>query len=146
MIDPSLEFNLVTAFMAARNERQQSVTVEHLLRTLLNNATVVEILRACGANVEVLRERLSVFISENAVIVPGNKEVASAPTLGFERTIQRAFMYAQKTDGKQEVVTGARVLIAIFGEKDSHATYLLHQQGLTRLDVHNYMSYGIKKG
>ena len=42
-------------------------------------------------------------------------------------------------------MTGANVLVAIFGEKDSHAVYFLHQQGVTRLDVVNYISHGITK-
>ena len=57
--------------------------------------------------------------------------------------IQRAILHVQSS-GKKEV-TGANVLVAIFGEKESHAVYFLNQRGVTRLDVVNYISHGITK-
>ena len=75
----------------------------------------------------------------------GTEEVDTQPTLGFQRVIQRAIMHVQSTGSGKKEVTGANVLVAIFGEKDSHAVYYLHQQGVTRLDVVNFIAHGIKK-
>src|SRR5690606_24475458 len=85
------------------------------------------------------------FIKENTPVVPGTEEIDTQPTLGFQRVIQRAIMHVQSTSNGKKEVTGANVLVAIFGEKDSHAVYYLHQQGITRLDVVNYISHGITK-
>ncbi|WP_291750790.1 ATP-dependent Clp protease ATP-binding subunit ClpA, partial [Limnobacter sp. UBA3510] len=85
------------------------------------------------------------FIKDNTPVVSGQDEVDTQPTLGFQRVIQRAIMHVQSTSNGKKEVTGANVLVAIFGEKDSHAVYYLHQQGITRLDVVNYISHGITK-
>ena len=77
--------------------------------------------------------------------MPGTEEIDTQPTLGFQRVIQRAIMHVQSTSNGKKEVTGANVLVAIFGEKDSHAVYYLHQQGVTRLDVVNFISHGIAK-
>ena len=103
-------------------------------------------LRACSANIDDLRSALSNFIKDNTPQVAGSDEVDTQPTLGFQRVIQRAIMHVQSTGNGKKEVTGANVLVAIFGEKDSHAVYYLHQQGVTRLDVVNFIAHGIKKG
>ena len=102
-------------------------------------------LKACAANIDDLRKSLSTFIKENTPTVGGTEEVDTQPTLGFQRVIQRAIMHVQSTGSGKKEVTGANVLVAIFGEKDSHAVYYLHQQGVTRLDVVNFIAHGIKK-
>jgi len=142
MIAQELEVSLHMAFMDARQKRHEFITVEHLLLALLDNPSASEVLRACAANVEELRKLLTDFINEHTPIVTGD-EVDTQPTLGFQRVIQRAILHVQSS-GKKEV-TGANVLVAIFGEKDSHAVYFLHQKGVTRLDVVNYISHGISK-
>src|SRR5205823_14294750 len=119
--------------------------VEHLLMALLDNPSAAEVLRACSANIDDLRKSLLGFIKENTPTVGGADEVDTQPTLGFQRVIQRAIMHVQSTGSGKKEVTGANVLVAIFGEKDSHAVYYLHQQGVTRLDVVNYISHGITK-
>jgi len=142
MIAQELEVSLHMAFMDARQKRHEFITVEHLLLALLDNPSAADVLRACAANVEELRKLLTDFINEHTPIVTGD-EVDTQPTLGFQRVIQRAILHVQSS-GKKEV-TGANVLVAIFGEKDSHAVYFLHQKGVTRLDVVNYISHGISK-
>jgi ATP-dependent Clp protease ATP-binding subunit ClpA len=112
---------------------------------LLDNPSAAEVLRACAANIDDLRKNLGNFIRENTPVVPGNEEIDTQPTLGFQRVIQRAIMHVQSTSNGKKEVTGANVLVAIFGEKDSHAVYYLHQQGITRLDVVNFISHGITK-
>jgi ATP-dependent Clp protease ATP-binding subunit ClpA len=143
MIAQELEVTLHMAFMDARQKRHEFISVEHLLMAMLDNPSAAEVLRACGANIEDMREQLGKFIEEHTPKVAGEGEVDTQPTLGFQRVIQRAILHVQSS-GKKEV-TGANVLVAVFGEKDSHAVYFLSQQGVTRLDIVNYISHGITK-
>jgi len=143
MIAQELEVSLHMAFMDARQKRHELITVEHLLLAMIDNPTAAEVLRACGAKLEVLRTELSQYIEEHTPTVMGQDEVDTQPTLGFQRVIQRAMLHVQSS-GKKEV-TGANILVAIYGEKDSHAVFFLHQQGVTRLDVVNYISHGVSK-
>nr|WP_295075708.1 ATP-dependent Clp protease ATP-binding subunit ClpA [uncultured Roseateles sp.] len=145
MIAQELEVSLHMAFVEARQQRHEFITVEHLLMALLDNPSAAEVLRACSANLDDLRKSLAQFIKENTPTVGGVDEVDTQPTLGFQRVIQRAIMHVQSTGSGKKEVTGANVLVAIFGEKDSHAVYYLHQQGVTRLDVVNFIAHGIKK-
>jgi ATP-dependent Clp protease ATP-binding subunit ClpA len=143
MIAQELEVSLHMAFMDARQKRHELITVEHLLLAMIDNPTAAEVLRACGAKLETLRTELNQYIEEHTPTVIGQDEVDTQPTLGFQRVIQRAMLHVQSS-GKKEV-TGANVLVAIFGEKDSHAVFFLHQQGITRLDVVNFISHGVSK-
>jgi ATP-dependent Clp protease ATP-binding subunit ClpA len=143
MIAQELEVSLHMAFMDARQKRHELITVEHLLLAMLDNPSASEVLNSCGANLEKLREDIVGHIEEHTPKVSGKDDVDTQPTLGFQRVIQRAMLHVQSS-GKKEV-TGANVLVAIFGEKDSHAVYFLHQQGITRLDVVNFIAHGIAK-
>lgn len=143
MIAQELEVSLHMAFVEARQKRHEFITVEHLLLALLDNPSAAEVLRACAANVDELRRELTNFINEHTPKVEGAEEIDTQPTLGFQRVIQRAILHVQSS-GKKEV-TGANVLVAIFGEKDSHAVYFLQRQNITRLDVVNFISHGISK-
>src|SRR5882757_5453751 len=143
MIAQELEVSLHMAFVEARQKRHEFITVEHLLLALLDNPTAAEVLRACAATIDELRKALGDSIAAHTPTVAGTEEIDTQPTLGFQRVIQRAILHVQSS-GKKEV-TGANVLVAIFGEKDSHAVYFLHQQGVTRLEVVNYISHGITK-
>ena len=145
MISEELEVSLHMAFVDARAARHEFITVEHLLLSLLDNAAAVEVLRACAADIEALRRDLRKFISENTPVFPGDDEVDTQPTLGFQRVIQRAIMHVSSGNSSKNSVTGANVLVAMYGEKDSHAVYCLLQQGVTRLDVVNFLSHGITK-
>ena len=145
MIAQELEVSLHMAFVEARQQRHEFITVEHLLLALLDNPSAADVLRACSANVDDLRASLTNFIKDNTPPVAGTDDVDTQPTLGFQRVIQRAIMHVQSTGNGKKEVTGANVLVAIFGEKDSHAVYYLHQQGVTRLDVVNFIAHGIKK-
>jgi len=143
MIAQELEVSLHMAFVEARQKRHEFITVEHLLLALLDNPSAAEVLRACAANVDELRRELTTFINEHTPRVEGVDEIDTQPTLGFQRVIQRAILHVQSS-GKKEV-TGANVLVAIFGEKDSHAVYFLQRQNISRLDVVNFISHGIAK-
>ncbi len=143
MIAQELEVSLHMAFMDARQKRHELITVEHLLLAMIDNPTAADVLRSCGANLDNLRSELVSYIEEHTPTVDGSDEVDTQPTLGFQRVIQRAILHVQSS-GKKEV-TGANVLVAIYGEKDSHAVFFLHQQGVTRLDVVNFISHGVAK-
>jgi len=145
MIAQELEVSLHMAFVEARQSRHEFITVEHLLLALLDNPSAAEVMRACSVNIDDLRKTLTNFITDNTPTVPGSNEVDTQPTLGFQRVIQRAIMHVQSASNGKKEVTGANVLVAIFGEKDSHAVYYLHQQGVTRLDVVNFISHGVRK-
>jgi ATP-dependent Clp protease ATP-binding subunit ClpA len=143
MISQELEVTLHMAFMDARQKRHELITVEHLLKAMMDNPSAQDVLKACSLNFDALKNDLHSHIEEHTPIVSGENEVDTQPTLGFQRVIQRAMLHVQSS-GKKEV-TGANILVAIFGEKDSHAVYFLHQQGITRLDVVNFIAHGIEK-
>ena len=142
MIAQELEVSLHMAFMEARQKKHEFITVEHLLLAMLDNPSAQEVLKACQTDVDQLRKLLSDFILDHTPVVTAD-DVDTQPTLGFQRVIQRAILHVQSS-GKKEV-TGANVLVAIFGEKDSHAVYFLHQKGVTRLDVVNFIAHGIAR-
>lgn len=143
MLSKELEFTLNNAFKEAREKRYEFMTVEHLLLALLDNPTAAQVLRSCGGDLESLRVELIEFIDENTPLLDDADNRETQPTLGFQRVLQRAVFHVQSS-GKKEV-TGANVLVAIFGEQDSHTVYLLNKQNVTRLDVVNYISHGISK-
>ena len=143
MLSKELEVTLNLAFKAAREQRHEFMTVEHLLLGLLDNPTAAKVLRACGADLNQLRRQLVDFIRDNAPVLPEDDDRDTQPTLGFQRVLQRAVFHVQSS-GKKEV-TGANVLVAIFGERESQAVYLLNQQNIARLDVVNCISHGISK-
>jgi ATP-dependent Clp protease ATP-binding subunit ClpA len=143
MIAQELEVSLHMAFVEARQKRHEFITVEHLLLAMLDNPSASEVLKACAVNIDELRTQLAAFLNEHTPRLPAQSDSDTQPTQGFQRVIQRAILHVQSS-GKKEV-TGANVLVAIFGEKDSHAVYFLSQRGVSRLDVVNYISHGISK-
>jgi ATP-dependent Clp protease ATP-binding subunit ClpA len=143
VLSRELEVTLNQAFKAAREQRHEFMTVEHLLLALLDNPSATKVLKACGANLAQLRNELNAFLRENSPVLPEDDDRETQPTLGFQRVLQRAVFHVQSS-GKKEV-TGANVLVAIFSERESHAVYLLGRQNVARLDVVNYISHGISK-
>lgn len=145
LIAEELEIMLHTAFVNARARRHEFITVEHLLYGLADAPTSREALIACGADVEELKSRLSVFIDENTPVVDTKDDVDTQPTLGFQRVIQRAIMQVQSVELKRRQVGTGDTLLGIYGERDSHACYYLQQQGVSRLDMVNFLTHGIRK-
>ncbi|MGH8798842.1 MAG: ATP-dependent Clp protease ATP-binding subunit ClpA [Casimicrobiaceae bacterium] len=143
MIAQELEVSLHMAFVEARQKQHEFITVEHLLLAMLDNPSAAEVLKACGVDIEELRGVLTDFINEHTPRLSPHSDADTQPTQGFQRVIQRAILHVQSS-GKKEV-TGANVLVAVFGEKESHAVYFLNQRGVTRLDVVNYIAHGITK-
>jgi ATP-dependent Clp protease ATP-binding subunit ClpA len=143
MFSKDLEVTIGQCYKQAREQRHEFMTVEHLLLALTENQSALGALRACGADLPRLTHELEKIIAETVPVLPHGDERDTQPTLGFQRVLQRAVYHVQSSGRKE--VTGANVLVAIFGEKDSHAVYFLHQQEITRLDVVNYISHGIAK-
>jgi ATP-dependent Clp protease ATP-binding subunit ClpA len=144
MLNRELELTLNTAFNDARHQRHEYVTVEHLLLSLLDNATAMNVLQGCGADIGQLRNDLLAFISATTPLIPMDEsDHETQPTLGFQRVLQRAIFHVQSSG--QTEVNGANVLIAIFNEQDSQAVFFLRQQNISRLDVVNYLAHGISR-
>ncbi|QIL20639.1 ATP-dependent Clp protease ATP-binding subunit ClpA [Thermomonas sp. HDW16] len=143
MFSKDLEHSIGQCYKRAREARHEFMTVEHLLLALLDNPSAEAVLKAVGADFPRLRGELedAIEVSVNKLAEDDGRD--TQPTLGFQRVLQRAVYHVQSS-GKKEV-TGANVLVAIFGEKDSHAVYFLNQQDVHRLDVVNYMSHGIAR-
>lgn len=144
MLSKELEITLNLAFKGARSKRHEFMTVEHLLLALIDNESAANVLRACGANLSILRQELVEFVDSTTPLIPeSDSERETQPTLGFQRVLQRAVFHVQSS-GKSEV-TGANVLVAIFSEQETQAVYYLKQQSIARIDVVNYITHGITK-
>ena len=143
MLSKELEFTLNLAFKEAREKNHEFMTVEHLLYALLGNPSAVEVLRACGGDLESLKQDVGTFLEETTPKLSDDDTRETQPTLGFQRVLQRAVFHVQSSDKTE--VTGANVLVAIFSEQESQAVYFLNKQNITRLDVVNYISHGISK-
>ncbi|WP_449445925.1 ATP-dependent Clp protease ATP-binding subunit ClpA [Thermomonas brevis] len=143
MFSKDLEHTIGQCYKRTRESRYEFMTVEHLLLALLDNPSAEAVLRAVGGDLPRLRLELENAIEVSVNRLPEEDGRDTQPTLGFQRVLQRAVYHVQSS-GKKEV-TGANVLVAIFGEKDSHAVYFLNQQDVHRLDVVNYLSHGIAR-
>lgn len=139
MIARELEVTLQNLFVDARSKRHEYITVEHLLLGLLDNPAVAEAFRACGANIDELRARLIAHTTRHTPVVAPEREVNTQPTMGFQRTIQRAILQTQSSDRKE--VASTDVLVAIFGESDSHAVYFLDDLGVDRVQVARHLGH-----
>lgn len=144
MLNKELEQTLNQAFKEARQQQHEFMTVEHLLLGLLENSAAKEALVACGANLNQLNQELSSFIEQTTPVIPEDDgERETQPTLGFQRVLQRAVFHVQSSGNSE--VSGANVLVAIFSEQESQAVYFLKKADISRLDVVNFISHGIRK-
>ncbi len=143
MLGKELETTLNRAFQVARKNRHEFVTVEHLLLVLLDDKDAGLVLKACGADIDKLRHNLTVFLDESSPRIAKNDDRDTQPSAGFQRVLQRAVFHVQSS-GRDEV-TGANALVAIFGERESQAMYLLDRQRISRLDAVNFIVHGIAK-
>jgi ATP-dependent Clp protease ATP-binding subunit ClpA len=138
-----LQTSFRNALEEARKMRHEYLTLEHLLLALTKDARTREVLKGCGANVKRLQERLETFLEETVERLPEGADAEPQQTIGVERVLHRAAMHALSAE--QKVIDGGDVLVAMFREEESHALYLLQQEGLTRLDLLNFISHGIAK-
>jgi ATP-dependent Clp protease ATP-binding subunit ClpA len=143
MFSKELELSISQAYQEAREKRHEFLTVEHMLLALLDNASALSILSACGTDVAALENDIRKVLEDTVPVLGDDDGRDTQPTIGFQRVLQRALYHVQSA-GKEEVL-GANVLVAVFSEKDSYASYLLNRYDVTRLDVVNYISHGISK-
>ena len=143
MLSNELETCINKAFHEARAGRHEFLTVEHLLHAILQTPKVREVLRSCGADVDRLSSDLHTHIEASTPRLKAGEDREVQPTLGFQRVLQRAVFHVQSS-GRKEVGV-ANVLVAIFSEKQSHAVFLLGKEGVSRLDVVNFISHGMPK-
>ena len=140
----SLEKSISKAFQVATEKNHQYVTLEHLLLSLTDEEDALNVMKACSVDTDLLKENLEYYIdNELDNIVNSEKNNDPQPTSGFQRVIQRSIVHVQSS-GKSEV-TGANILVSLFAERESHATYFLQEQEVTRYDVVNFISHGITK-
>ena len=144
MLSKELEKSLNEIAQSASSRRHEFITVEHLLLALLTNQAAIDVLKNVGADVGKLGTELEKYIEETTpVLPPSDEEHGPQTTLGFQRVVSRSLFHVQSSGRKE--VTGANVLVAIFSEQESQAVYLLKVQGISRIDVVNYISHGISK-
>jgi ATP-dependent Clp protease ATP-binding subunit ClpA len=143
VLSNELETCINKAFHEARAGRHEFLTVEHLLHAILQTPKVREVLRSCGADVDRLSSELHTHIEASTPRLKAGEDREVQPTLGFQRVLQRAVFHVQSS-GRKEVGV-ANVLVAIFSEKQSHAVFLLGKEGVSRLDVVNFISHGMPK-
>jgi len=143
MLSTEVEYSINKLFKDAREKNHEFVTVEHLLLSMTTNPSAGKALRACGVDIGILQTDLESYIEEITPLLTKEDKRETQPTLGFQRVIQRAVYHVQAT-GKGEV-SGENILVAIFGEPESHAVYYLGKQDMTRLDLVNFVSHDIYK-
>ncbi len=143
MLSRNLEQTLHRALSLASERRHEYATLEHLLLGLADDSDAATVLRACGVDLDKLRQDLGEFLDKDLSGLATDRAGDPKPTAGFQRVVQRAAIHVQSS-GRDEV-TGANVLVALFSERESHAVYFLQLQDMTRLDAVNFISHGIAK-
>ena len=143
MLSPEVEYSINSLFREANEKHHEFVTVEHLLLAMTKNTSASDTLRACGINIPLLQQELGNHIEESTPILVEDDIRESRPTIGFQRVLQRAVYHVQAS--AKDEVTGDSILVAIFGETESHAVYYLAKQDMSRLDLVNFISHGIQK-
>ena len=142
-ISQNLENSLHGALALANEYHHEYATLEHLLYALTDDDDAVAVMRACGVELEALRQTIADYFDRELANMVNEDAADAKPTAGFQRAVQRAIIHVQSS-GREEV-TGANVLVAIYSERDSHAAYFLQEQDMTRLDAVNYISHGVAK-
>ncbi|MEL7110093.1 MAG: ATP-dependent Clp protease ATP-binding subunit ClpA [Pseudomonadota bacterium] len=143
-LTPSLESALERALTAAGERQHEYATLEHLLLALTDDDDAVEVMSACKVNIPELKQALEQYIDEDlSSLITENPSGRVQPTAAFQRVVQRAVLHVESS-GRDEV-SGANILISIFSERESHATYFLQEQDMTRYDAVNYVSHGVSK-
>jgi len=143
LIAKELQASFRQAISDAKSMRHEYLTLEHLLLALTHETKTQKILDGCGADVKRLRQRLEKFLVETVDRLPDGVSAEPQQTIGIERVLQRAAIHALSAD--QKVIEGGDVLVALFREDESHALFLLQQEGITRLDLLNYLNLDIPK-
>ena len=144
MLSRHLEVSLRLAMTLARQKSHEYLTVEHLLLALLENTNAANTLTACNANVSTLRSELEAYVNKHTPTVDADSEQSPQPTQSFDRILQRAIFHVQSIGGGR-LVEGSDILVSMFSEHDTYAVYLLKKQGISRLELTQYLSHGQDK-
>ena len=143
MLTRELEETLSYAVDEAVKHKHEYVTLEHLLFALLEDASARDILFNCGAKVEEIALSLEEYFRDTLEKMPEGTQLMPELTATFQSTIQYALLQAEGSG--QKTVDGGNILAALYQSQQSYAVYLLLQQGITRLDILNYIAHGISK-
>jgi len=143
VLSPELQQTLQRAVEDVRSRRHEFLLLEHLLLAMLDDPAATNIIRHCGGDVRKLRLDLERYLTDKVEVIDEEADGMPEQTLAFQRVLQRALMHAQGAE--RDTVTNGNLLVAMFRERDSHAVYVLENQGITRFDVINYISHGISK-
>jgi ATP-dependent Clp protease ATP-binding subunit ClpA len=143
MLTRELQQTINRAAHEAMQRRHEYLTLEHLLYALIDDRTGNDVLRNCGGDIPKLKRELEQFMGEHMEALPANIDYAPDHTAAFERVFERALIQAQGSG--QVTIDATNILVALYQERRSHAVYLLEKQGISRLDVLNYISHGISK-
>jgi ATP-dependent Clp protease ATP-binding subunit ClpA len=140
MISKELSATLGFAVREAKKRRHEYVCVEHVLFAILHDAYGIEIIESCGGNVQVLKSDLKTYFDEHLESMPEDSNYVLQQTIGFQRVIQRAVNHAKAAE-KQTINVGD-IIVSIFEEEHSHATFFLKKESIKRMDILNYISHG----
>ena len=143
MLTRELEETLSYAVDQAVRHKHEYVTLEHLLYALLEDSSARDILFHCGADLEEISRALEEYFNNTLEKMPPDAKHMPELTATFQSTIQYAVLQAEGSG--QAAVNGGNILAAFYQAEQSFAVYLLLQQGVTRLDILNFISHGISK-
>lgn len=143
MLSAELQKTIDQAVRDAARQHHEYLTLEHLLYALLHDATGRDVIDNCGGNIDELKSALEKFLKERVEVLPKHSNEPPQPTAALQRVLQRAFMQAEASG--QPTIDAGNVIAAFFQEKNSQAVFLLEKQGISRLDVLNYISHGVSK-
>lgn len=143
MLTRELEETLSYAVDEAVKHKHEFVTLEHLLYALLEDNAARDVLFNCGAKLEELAKALEEYFSGTLEKMPDGVQLMPELTATFQNTIQYAILQAEGSG--QAKIDGGNILAALYQAEQSFAVYLLKQQGVTRLDILNYLAHGISK-
>ncbi|MGA7614479.1 MAG: ATP-dependent Clp protease ATP-binding subunit ClpA [Thermoanaerobaculia bacterium] len=143
MITKELQATLTLAFNEAVRRRNEYVTLEHLLYALLHDEMGIEVITSCGGDVDALRTEVDEFLDESVEKLSEGSAALPIKTVMFQRVLEHALLHAQGSGQKK--IDGGHMLAALFAAENSHAVFMLEEEGISRLDVLNYISHGVSK-
>ncbi len=143
MFSQEVQITFSLAVREAQRRHHEYLTTEHVLYAMLFEENGQEILRSCGTDIEVLRDDLEDFFANQMEALSDGEDSVPEQTVGLQRVLQRTVVHMHSA-GKKQILIGD-VLAAILEESSSHAAYILETQGVSRLDVLNYISHGVAK-
>ncbi|MBI5641500.1 MAG: ATP-dependent Clp protease ATP-binding subunit ClpA [Nitrospirae bacterium] len=143
MINKDFELTVEAIIKDAKARNHEYLTVEHILYAVLHDELGIDIILGCGADIARLKARIENYFKESVPRLKEGSDIYPQPTIGFQKVFQRAVLHTSSA-AKPETDSGD-ILAAIFLEEDSHAVYILGLEGISRLDVLNYIAHGIPK-